>query len=287
MTFVDYLFFSGFSQSLSHLSHFIVTSTTIAIIGYYYGKLNDVHSVLITQNRLIRNNHEKLLEQLRSKDEFINTTSHELKTPLTNIKGYMQLLVDGEVGKIKNNQKKILVFVIKTVEDLITLIDGIIDITKSKAEEVKLSIKYVSLNKVLSEIIHSMDQLLRVKDVKLKIDIPQTFFVKADEQKIKRVIYNLVENAIKFSYDGGTVEVEAFDNRKEVLITVTDHGIGIDNDRISRIFDKYYQGPTSGPQEGCGIGLSECKKFVAEHNGKIWVNSELSKGSIFYLSLPK
>jgi two-component system phosphate regulon sensor histidine kinase PhoR len=225
----------------------------------------------------------------RMKSDFISIVSHELKTPLTSITGFVRLLAAERVGPITEKQRHYLEIVQKQSESLTVLINDLLDL--SRIEEGIIDVRHdpVSLAEVIGGVVQQLDTLAQERNVTVSIDVPNDLpTVKGDSDRLAQVFMNLIHNALKFTQAGGNVRVKAGSLGNECLVRVADNGIGISPKDQPKIFNKFYQVDSSSTrqQSGTGLGLSISKQLVAAHGGEIWVNSTLGKGTTFSLTLP-
>lgn len=223
------------------------------------------------------------------KDEFLSVMSHELRTPLNVIVGYTDLLHDGMLGEINPDQEEALGKVISRSNDLLSMISSILEATSIEAEAIKLESHETNLKDFLKELRSSCDVPIG-KELALNWDYPSDLpVVKTDREKLKLILQNLVNNAIKFT-EKGHVTISARHNPKSGIIEfkVADTGAGIPQDALSIIFDMFRQVDSSETRAygGVGLGLYIVKKFTEMLGGKVEVESELAKGSTFTLRFP-
>lgn len=221
-------------------------------------------------------------ENQRRKDEFISIASHELRTPLTSIKGYLQLLNEIEE---KNPNKQ---FVQKSLDNagkLEKLIKDLLDVSKIQSGQLELNLKEFNIDQLLDEtiaafqMVSSSHQIIRIDDLNNEV-------ISADRQRIEQVVANLLSNAIKYSPGENKIIVYSKKTETELIIKIRDFGMGIPEDELSNIFQRFYRTKNvSITITGFGLGLYICKDIIKRHNGKIWVETE-DKGSAFYFSLP-
>jgi len=233
--------------------------------------------------------YEELKESDRLKDELVQNVSHELRTPLTFVKGYVDLLMDGEMGLLADEQRAALQIVATKTSEITRLIEDIV--TLQRIEEGNLDRTAFSLGDLVRLAVAGHKLNLKT-GVNLHITAVQPLpqgRIYADKGRITQVLDNLVANAIKFSPEGGTVFVEVQETANEVLMLVSDQGIGVPQDKLDRIFDRFYQVDGSSKRRfgGTGIGLALVKRIIEAHKGRVWVTSELKKGSSFHVALPK
>ena len=235
----------------------------------------------------------KKLDQLKS-DFFINM-SHTLRTPLTSIIGYAELILHGKAGQISDMQKGFLDIIERNSRDLFRMISDILDISKLEAGELQLYPKQIPLNPLFNNLMDMMQQSAEKKKIKIEaeIDLPSNL-IYADEEKLKHILINLLDNAVKYTPEGGKIKLAAQDKEREIIISVIDSGTGVPPEHREMIFDKFKQIKNlkvSG-MRGVGLGLSIVKDLVKLHGGKAWVESPPfsqgnGAGSSFSFSLPK
>lgn len=237
--------------------------------------------------RLVRSC-EELIESDRVKTEFVSNISHELLTPLTSIKGFTELLLDDTSRNINEKQKKKLDIIYRNTERLIGLIRELVDIAHLEKNKFGLHFGLVSMNDIITRSIQDIHPLARDKEISIIPDIKRLPKIWGDEERLNNVIANLLTNAIKFTPRKGIVTITASEDAKDIKISVTDTGIGIPEDKLTRIFERFYQidGSSHRKYGGAGIGLSICKSIIENHYGSIWAEST-GCGSTFNIVLPK
>ncbi len=228
----------------------------------------------------------------KQKSEFIYDITHELKTPLTNIKGFATLLLDGEVGKLADEQREYVDTIVEESNRLSLIIQQVLDASKLDANKVKLDIKEVDL-RALGEhpSIKALAEAARRKGLEFKWDVSyETPVIKAEQNKLIQVFVNLIGNSTKFTESGG-ITVHIFKkSAKTVECDVIDTGIGMSEEDRKKVFKKFYQAPKKAlvhqDGAGTGLGLTITKSIIGLHGGKISVESTPGKGSRFYFTLP-
>jgi signal transduction histidine kinase/CheY-like chemotaxis protein len=224
------------------------------------------------------------------KSEFLANMSHELRTPLNAIIGFSDLLLERSFGELNAKQEAYLNDVLNSGNHLLSVINDILDLAKVEAGKMELEVASF----VLSETLESGLIMVRERAqnhgirVSLRVD-PQIYVVEADERKIKQVLFNLLSNAVKFTPQGGSISVDARPEGELIEIAVRDTGIGIAPEDQSRVFEEFQQVGTSShtKHEGTGLGLALAKHLVELHGGRIWVESEVGKGSTFTFAIPR
>ena len=231
---------------------------------------------------------QKELERMKS--NFLSVVSHELKTPLHSIKGFVDIILMGRTGDISETQRDFLNTVRSQTDHLQTLIQDLLEFSRLESGQVKLRLEQVSVAKVAGEVVDNLTPMADEKGVMLQSKVPVDLSsIEADRMRITQVLTNLAHNAIKFTPEGGSVTVGAADLRDQVMIFVSDTGIGIPAYEREKIFDRFYQvdGTTTRQYRGTGLGLTICKHIVEYHQGRIWVEGDEGEGSTFLFTLPK
>ncbi|WP_052402792.1 PAS domain-containing protein [Methanococcoides methylutens] len=224
-----------------------------------------------------------------AKTEFISNMSHELRTPLTMIIGFSDLLCSEDYGSLNEEQKKYISKVLRNGNHLLELINDLLDFSNIETGEMELRVNEFTVSDAIDEVGALMIPLSKKKgiDLTFNIDIEMPT-IKADMIKFKQVLYNLVNNSIKFTDQGGAVTIGGKISDSSVNIFVKDIGIGISQENQEKLFKPFFQVDSSNSREygGTGLGLALVKKFVEMHGGEVWVKSELGKGSTFGFSMP-
>jgi signal transduction histidine kinase len=224
----------------------------------------------------------------RHKSEFLANMSHELRTPLNAIIGFSEVLSQRMFGEINPKQGEYLGDIQTSGQHLLALINDILDLSKIEAGKMELQPSRFSLAGALQSVVIMVRERAAGRGIALSAEIDPNIEVEADERKVKQVVLNLLTNAVKFTPSGGQVQLRATRDGDGVAVAVIDTGVGIAPADQARIFEEFAQARdgASGEQEGTGLGLTLSRKFVELHGGKIWVESELGKGSAFTFTLP-
>lgn len=255
----------------------------------------------------------KAEEGSRVKSEFIANMSHELRTPLNHIIGFTELIVDSKVGNLNEVQKEYLQDVLRSSKHLLLLINDVLDLSKLEAGKLDLDLAEVNLRALLEESISVIKEKAIKHGLRVEMELQKVpEVIRADERKLKQVMYNLLSNAVKFTHEGGLIRVTgriiellrqanepqimegrepsfSGESRKYVELVVSDTGIGLKQEDLERIFDRFEQieSTASRRYQGTGLGLFLAKGFVEMHEGKIWAESEgEGKGSRFRFFIP-
>ena len=244
---------------------------------------------LVKEEEQLKEALERARQEEKSQQDFFNMMTHELKTPLTPIKGYLELLLEERFGPLNSKQKESLEIIARSISLSQNLIEDLASISKLESGRMQLNLAHVDLAEIVKEAVQEMTGFAMQKeiriDLRLDADMPA---IEADKGAIMRVLTNLVHNAVKFTPERGRIQVEAKKAGKQVQVCVADNGIGITQNEITRLFQKFYQVKSALSQEfkGTGLGLSICKGLIESHGGRIWVESELGKGATFCFTLP-
>ncbi len=232
--------------------------------------------------------YEELKESDRLKDELVQNVSHELRTPLTFVKGYVDLLMDGEMGLVSAEQQDALNIVAAKTDEITRIIDDII--TLQRIDSGNLQLEVTSMTDLIKTAVSGHRLVAEKKGLEIVSTLPdESGLVPVDRGRINQVLDNLIANAMKFSPNGGKISVTMEDLEDEIQVIISDQGVGMPKDKQKRIFDRFYQIDGSSRRRfgGTGIGLAIVKRIINAHHGKIWVESELNVGSSFYFTLPK
>ncbi len=221
------------------------------------------------------------IETLRS--DFISNVSHEFKTPLATIQGYVTLLEDDKLTPTE--RKKYIDIIFDATTKLTNLTSNILKISKLENQEVEINKTEYNISEQLREVIILLQSSWEQKRIEFDIDIPD-FNIISDEELLQQVWMNIISNAIKFSYEDSVIKIAIKSNSNSVTINITDYGIGMDQETQTHMFDKFYQGDKSHSKAGNGLGLALVHKIVYLCGGIIDVESELGKGTTINVTLP-
>ncbi|MDY6861435.1 MAG: ATP-binding protein [Thermodesulfobacteriota bacterium] len=225
----------------------------------------------------------------RMRQDFVANVSHELRTPVTSIKGYAETLIEGALED-KENAHDFLKIIFSDANRLAKLIDDLLDLSKIESGKLKINLRPFTLKPLIEGVVSDLNSQLQDRSIKVNIDIPENLSgVSGDETAIAQVLFNLIENAIKYNNDGGRITISGEDKGEFVEVSISDTGIGIPQDDLPRIFERFYRVDKSRDRElgGTGLGLSIVKHIVQAHNGEVFARSDPGKGSTFYFTIPK
>jgi signal transduction histidine kinase len=239
-------------------------------------------------NDELRRLYAELEAASQHKSDFLASMSHELRTPLNAIIGFSQVLRDDMVGTVNEKQAEYLDDILSSANHLLALINDVLDLSKVEAGQIELERAPFSLRETLERGVVVVRERASDDGVSVSLEAdPDADVVEGDERRIQQVIFNLLSNAVKFTPAGGAVGVTSARVNGEVRVSVADTGPGIAVEDRERIFEEFQQAESGTQQrEGTGLGLALSKRFVELHGGRLWLESELGKGSTFVFTLP-
>ncbi|HYN65786.1 MAG TPA: GAF domain-containing protein [Ornithinibacter sp.] len=249
-------------------------------------------AIALTNARLyqqLERQRRELATTSQHKSDFLASMSHELRTPLNAVIGFSEVLLERMFGELNERQADYVQDILEAGRHLLALLNDVLDLSKVEAGRMELEVTTFPT----ADAIHGVLALVRERagqhGVELRFDATDApTHITADELRLKQVLLNVIGNAVKFTPEGGSVSLRAWTEGPEVLITVTDTGIGVAEADRSRIFDSFQQGTrSSSSSEGTGLGLTLTRRIVELHGGRMWLESELGVGSTFGLALPR
>jgi signal transduction histidine kinase len=225
----------------------------------------------------------------KAKSEFLSITSHELRTPITPMKAQLQMLENGYFGKLSGKQKESVAIILRNAEKLDRIIEDFLEISQIEAARLKFAFKKTDLKNMISDTIHFLEGFAKEKNIELNIQTDDLPIIEIDPDRVSQVLRNLIHNAIKFSKNNDKIEIRAKTESDHILFSVQDYGTGITSEDQIRIFEPFYQTEEHLDRKygGTGLGLAICRGIVESQKGKIWIKSEINKGSTFYFTVPK
>jgi signal transduction histidine kinase len=231
-------------------------------------------------------------QQLQFKDQFLSHVSHELRTPLTCIHQFVTILLDGLAGPVLPEQKEHLETVLRSVNQLRSMIGDLLDASRTESGKTTLTRRCIAIGDVVRQAVAMLRPTASEKQIGLEVGLDtRAPLVHADSERVLQVLTNLIHNAIKFTPAGGSIVMKTCMVETDpdfVYISVTDSGIGITPEARPLIFERMYQAPDTvdDSRKGLGLGLHIAREIIRQHSGRIWVESELSNGSTFTFTLP-
>ena len=271
------------------------------------GKIRDVYG--ISTPHLIQNEHSSILwngvilditdrkhkeealiklkqfeEMDKIKDEFFSSAAHDILNPLTPVKSQSEFLLRNYFGELNEQQKKSVEMILKNTNRIIRLVGDIMTINRMKAGVLKFEMIENNIYEIIENSINNLELQAKKKNIDIIKKYPKLLIAGCDKDRITQVMENLVGNAVKFTQDDGCITISAKMNKNEIIISIEDNGIGISKDDQGKLFNTFFQ--VSSKYGGTGLGLAICKRIIEEHNGRIWVESEVGCGSRFTFTLP-
>jgi two-component system phosphate regulon sensor histidine kinase PhoR len=230
----------------------------------------------------------KHLENVRR--DFVANVSHEIRTPVTAIKGYVETIMEN--GSLdKERARSFLETILRNTDRMAKLVDDLLHLSKLESIETSESLlEEISLSNVVNRVAESFEKLRQERQVQIKVNLPSHLpKIKATMSEVETVLENLIENAIKYGSDGGEISVSAQELEDAIEVTVADRGMGIPSDDQPRIFERFYRVDKARSRVlgGTGLGLSIVKHIIQQYGGRVWVESDVGKGSKFHFTLPK
>jgi signal transduction histidine kinase len=265
----------------------------------YLASLRDITE----HKRMLAELEQTRQQELLTKDVFLSKVSHELRSPLSVIHQFTTILLDGLSGELNEAQEEHLSIISRNVDELRTMIDDLLRVTKTEINEmfsvsrhkpgnINLVSESISLKDLVDEVQSMLRTIAAKKEIRLEAEVSHDLpHAHADPHRVKQVLNNLINNGIKFTAESGSVDVTAEispDDRDRILISVHDTGPGIADDEKEKIFEYLYQSDTTidGSRKGLGIGLYICREIIERQGGQIWVESRPGNGSTFKFTLP-
>ncbi len=233
---------------------------------------------------------EREVEKIKS--EFVSVVSHQLKTPLTGIKWMSELLLEDDFGKVNDEQKEFINNIYSSNQRMIKLVKDLLDVSHIETgRKFEINKKKVDIVKIVTQVLIDNAQLAKEKKVKIIkcAGAPAKLYMKVDSSKVEQVFSNLINNAIKYSKQGGQIKIACQHKKNEIVFTITDNGMGIPAKQQARIFSKFFRAENalSSETDGTGLGLYISRSIALAHGGSLWFNSEKNKGTTFFFSLPR
>jgi signal transduction histidine kinase len=252
-------------------------------------------------NKLLFEENQRVLQQLKkansrlkeldqTKDEFISMASHQLRTPLTSIKGYLSMVLEGDVGEVKKSQQKMIQQAFDSAEQMVFLISDLLNVSRLQSGKFVIENKPTDMVKLVTSEVDRLKETAKNHGVGLACEVSDGFpTLNLDENKIRQVVMNFIDNAIYYTPSGGNIDVKLEATNSEVIYTVTDTGLGVPKAVQHKLFSKFYRADNARKvrPDGTGLGLFMAKKVIVAQGGSIIFKSAEGKGSTFGFSFPR
>lgn len=239
----------------------------------------------------LENAFAELKENDEIKSEFISTASHELRTPITVINSYVEMFEGGMLGELTGIQREKVAIISSQIEHMIRLVEDMLDVSRLESKALKINKYLIRVDDIARKALDDLSRLAGLKEQSVSLTIERKLpEVEGDDRRIKQVFNNLLTNAIKYTPKKGKIDVIISDEPEDIRVSIIDNGIGVAKKDQQRIFEKFYTGSGSSltRESGrMGLGLAIAKGIIEAHEGRIWVESEVGRGSTFIFTLPK
>jgi signal transduction histidine kinase len=246
--------------------------------------------LILPHPRELQKSNEKLKALDSAKDEFISMASHQLRTPLTSVKGYISMILEGDAGEINDLQKKFLNQAFISSQRMVYLISDLLNVSRLKTGKFVIENRETYLPDTVEDELRQLDETIKARGLSIDYKKPKKFpTVMLDEDKVRQVIMNFADNAIYYTPSGGKIYIELKATDEVVKYTVKDTGIGVPKHEQHHLFTKFYRAGNArkARPDGTGLGLFMAKKVITAQGGSIIFSSEQGKGSTFGFSLPR
>lgn len=233
---------------------------------------------------------ERLSELDKIKSEFISVVAHQLRTPLSAIKWILKMFIDGDIGDLTTEQLTFMMKSYESNERMISLINDLLNVDRIETGRIKYKFNPIQLEDLIDNVLFEFSKRAKFKNINVTYKKPRAKLPKVDidNQKIRQVLQNLIDNSLKYTRSGGLITITLRKTHKSIEVKISDTGIGISEDENPNIFNRFYRGSNALKldTQGTGLGLYIAKSIIEKHGGKIWFESIIHTGTIFYFTIP-
>ena len=286
----EYFFLEGWSDSILNTITLLISGFIVFVLGRSIKKENIYKNKIEALNTDLIELNKHLKEANEQKTEFISLASHQLRGPLTAIKGYASMILEGDFGALPDALRLALETIFKSTQSLVVLVGDYLDVSRMDQGKMKYDFTDFDLRELAKEVVLELQPNIRISGLELNSSVDDTsdLFIHGDRGKIKQVISNLIDNSIKYTPKGViNLIIERTPNDK-IIVSIKDTGVGIEHDVLPKLFERFTRAPDASRTNisGTGLGLYVAKKMLEAHRGRIWAESEgKNKGSTFKLEL--
>ena len=222
------------------------------------------------------------------KTNYFSIIAHDLHSPFNSILGFSELLIDETKNYNIEEKEKFIRTINSTAKSTLTLLDNLLNWARAQTGNITFNPEKLNLASIIGEIIENSDSTAKIKHISLSQIKSNNIEAYADGNMLKTVLRNLISNAIKFTKQGGNINISVISEQNQVEVSISDNGVGMNDETLKKLFDTSINITSAGTtnERGSGLGLVLCKEFVEKHGGKIWAESEKGKGSDFKFTLP-
>ncbi len=245
--------------------------------------------LLIRRDRALSCANERLREIDKIKSEFVSVAAHQLRTPLSGIKWSLDMIAKGYLGPINEKQKSIILKTYETNDRMILLVNNLLNTERIESGTTEINYKKVDLKELIVDVLYYIKPMANDKNITINTSSDKDVVtVKVDSDKMKEVFQNIIENSVKYTKENGNIDIDMFIQKNNVVVSVSDNGIGIPDGYKDKVFEKFYRADNARKikTEGSGLGLYVAKEIVERHGGTLSFESEEGIGTTFYISIP-
>lgn len=274
------------SENIRWADHFI---TAIYSSIFIFIIVKFLHKNYTIEKQKAEVNEQMLKNINKTKDQFLNIIAHDLLNPISSLMGLSDLLLQFHTKKENEWRERIIIAMANESKQTYNLLNSILDWEKAQTDRINLKPVLQNLQVLVIEVLDIFVNIVENKNIKINSTISKNISVYADNEIIKTVLRNLISNAIKYTQEGGSIKIKATQSKKEIIISVRDTGVGIDQNQMKSLFDITSKESTNGTngEKGSGLGLILCKELIEKHKGTIWAESEEGVGTTFYFTIPQ